>query len=566
MNALALKAVPEDGRSRIALAMGEALCRIANTYPTIPEVILEQVQNAIDANARKISVTLNQKDRNIAIRDDGDGVTRATLDEALQLVCAPHRKEKGKLGRFSIGLISALGKCERFVFTSCHRSVTTDYHEWTFVTDDIRRQSDRVDVPHRTRENLCFKPKGGPAKQGLSPVNWRTEVKIESYSTDRMISRIDSIESLRDAILEKFSTAMRKRDVRLFLKFKNVDGTEKRLEDIRAAQFTGKPLPVITIDNEDSGRVTFRLYLAQKTSKGLKGTVVVGESDDDYRFDFKLFADCQLMSDEVVKGLRSGIFEGEIVAEKVALHASRRSFEKNDALVGMCEAVEAWFTLHGARHLEEVKDTTRDERWQTLGLESLREIEALLLLDKFKELHNVLGSFKKGNVIADHVTGTKVIMPEPAIPTNHTDPGREPANDHDGEGSSTPSQPEDSPFTVAGPRGKPRAVVKHNNLGLQFSYVPMDGSDRLWELDVEEGVLRFNVNHEIWVACDVSDRKVRQLQEMVTINALTTYSMPQEWQEVTRMSLDEALRPLVHLLHASPAFYVGGKRPTALTK
>ena len=38
--------------------MGEAFIRVASDYPTILDVILEQVQNALDANSKKIFILL----------------------------------------------------------------------------------------------------------------------------------------------------------------------------------------------------------------------------------------------------------------------------------------------------------------------------------------------------------------------------------------------------------------------------------------------------------------------------------------------------------------------------
>ena len=69
--------------SAIAFFMGEALIRVASHYPTILDVTLEQVQNAIDAGARAISVVVNRKTSHVAIRDDGVGVSPADLQASL---------------------------------------------------------------------------------------------------------------------------------------------------------------------------------------------------------------------------------------------------------------------------------------------------------------------------------------------------------------------------------------------------------------------------------------------------------------------------------------------------
>ena len=556
------KPTEKISHSRLDFHMGEALCRVASMYPTLLDIILEQVQNAIDANAKNILVVLNRKTSHIAIRDDGDGVTQQMFNDALQRVCLSG-KEAGKLGRFGIGLISPLGKCERFTFTSCHRTEVDGYREWSFVTDDIRAQQRAVAVPHQSREDLYFiRRSGQAAPRGRTTVMWRTEVNIFNYSPDKMISRIGSIESLRDTILDRFSAAMRKKGITLQLKFKNTNGSEQELKGIQAKEFTGRPLSVVHINDSDAGDVTFSLFIAQKTTKGQNGKVNVGETNDDFRFSFAQFARSLdgLLSDEIISGLNSGVFEGEITADNVQLHSTRRQFEKDDALVGFCVAIEKWFQKHGVKHLTEVSEERRDQRYQDLGIESLREIEAMLEMPEFGELRSILGAFKVGSADPGTEVDDKRVLGTQAESALLTSNNPEPANDSaETGGTKSRRTPEADPYTVAGPRGRHRALVKRENLGLQFSYVAMDGSDRLWELDSRQGVLHFNVNHPIWVTCDVSDRKVRQLQETVTINALIIEAMPDEYREALRMAFDETLKPLTYLYHVSPAFNIRKK-------
>jgi hypothetical protein len=285
--------------------------------------------------------------------------------------------------------------------------------------------------------------------------------------------------------------------------------------------------------------------------------VQVGELDNDYRFPFNSFARSSvLLADEVVQGLQSGIFEGEILGEKVSLHSTRRSFDKNDAVIGFCEATEEWFAKHGAKHLEEVKEQTRDKRYQDLGLESLREIEAMLINPSFQYVRDVLENFQLGSVGERHAFKAEAVgaQDETSVPTNSPEPPVPSNDDKKGSASRNPSKPEGEPYTSAGPRGKRRALVSGGNLGLQFSYIAMDGSDKLYELDVRQGILHFNVNHPTWVTCDVSDRKVKQLQITVAINALLAEAIPEEYREWVRLAFDEALRPLIHMYHNSPAF------------
>lgn len=553
--------VSNHAQSSLGLHMGEALCRIASTYPTILDVILEQVQNAIDANAKSISVVLNRKTRHVAIRDDGDGVSVSSLDSALQKICRT-QKQQDKLGRFGIGLISPLDKCHSFTFTSCPKG-SKEYTEWKFVTEEIREQDKNIDLVRKSRPDIFFladKSKSGP--KGKTSVMWKTEVNIYKYSDDKTISRITSIDSLAESILERFGHAMRRNKVVLNLKFVNENGENEVREGIRAKQFTGRPLAEVTLQNDDAGKVTFRLFMAVKTTKGQLGKVSVGEQSNDYRFPFNLMARAAegLLSDEARQALLSGFFEGEIFAEKVELHATRKAFKKDDAFVGMCIAIDTWFETYGIQHLEKVKGENRDERYQELGLRSLREIEEMFNLPAFEVYRSVIASFKLGTVGQGHTPRqNKAVVgkqDEPALSTKGTHGVQ--SNQGDGSGGSQIADsdiPEHLPFTVAGPRGTKRTLVRNSDsAGLQISHIPMDGSSRLWELDSRQGILHFNINHPIWVACDVSDRKIMQLQETVAINALMLEVVPDELKDAVRYVFDESLPSMIHLFHKSFAF------------
>ena len=82
----------------------------------------------------------------------------------------------------------------------------------------------------------------------------------------------------------------------------------------------------------------------------------------------------------------------------------------------------------------------------------------------------------------------------------------------------------------------------------------MAGSEKLWELDSENGILHFNIRHPDWVECDKSDRRICQLQETIAIQALALELMPLETRELVRMFIDHTTSPLVSTFHESVSF------------
>lgn len=556
-------------QSRIDFHAGEALHRVAASYVTILAVVLEQVQNALDADARSITVVLNRKTRHIAIRDDGSGASATSFETALQQVCQS-QKVSGKLGRFGIGLISPIGKCEYSTFTSFD-ATSNMYNEWTFRTADIRKQQRDVTIPLKTREDLHFiRGKQQSAPKGKTSVMWRTEVNIFKYTDDKFISRIDDIDSLADTIFAEFGAKMNRLQTVLNLKFYDERGTPEVREGLRPRQFSGRPLDDVIMSEPDVGKIFIQLYLAPKTTRGQVGKVLVGEADNDFRIPMSVFYQSLegMLAPDAGDALISGIFEGEILAEGIKLHVSRKSFERNDALVGFCGAIEKWYQNYGAKYMEEVKEARREQRYQELGLQSLRELEQLFAnVPAFSDLRKVIDTFEQGTIGKGHTeppeSRVKGVQPEKSLSTKVSPPAL-PSNG--GEGDRTPSKEREShqPFTVAGPRGKHRTVVKNGSFGLQFSHIAMDGSSQLWELDTRQGVLHLNTNHPLWTFCESTDRKIRQLQETVAINALMIEMMPDDLKDSIRFTFDETLPLILHLYHVSPAFNL--RRPTPLKK
>jgi hypothetical protein len=552
-----------SGRSQVSFHYGKALLKLAQTYVSLFEAVLEAVQNAIDSGATQIGIVINRKERSITIADNGDGVNKANFEEALGRVC-DSMKAHDKLGQFGLGLISPLGKCELFTFTSCARRGKEGYQEWTFDTDTVGRQSKTVQVPYRTRA-LAFRAAGstsGRAPQGTRFVDWRTQVVIHNYVVDREVSRIQSAEALKEAILEKYGVTMRRNDVTVGVRIVNEDGTVETAAG-RAKKFAGKKLPETVIAEKDAGNTIFRLFLAKKSTFGFRGKVVVGEAGNDYRFAFSIFAKgaTDFLSADVIELFKSGVFEGEILTSNAKLHENRKTFVRNDAYVGFCAAIEEWFLEHGKKHMKEVKEERQGQRIQDLSLKSLKNVESLLMSDAFERLRkDTIGSFKLGTVGSGHaapddkhVVGSQE---NPSVSVSATGKSRG-TNGSGGHDNAEPNEekPAHAPFTVAGPKGQHRTVVKGGSRGLQFDHVALRVDGPPWVLEPKNGTLFFNVEHPEWVAASAAgDRELMQLQEVGAIMALVHHTMPDEYKKVVDLAYGDVIAPLSFLIRNSPSF------------
>jgi hypothetical protein len=543
--------------TQIKFNQGQALLHLAGMYPTLLEVILELVQNALDkdVNATRIWIHINYQARYLAVRDNGAGVSVDRFNQALASVATPGRKGEGSLGQFGIGLISPLGKCERFTFISCPAPQKYGFQEWTFETQRIVNQRDCLSIPLRARPDMTL----DDSVRGKQNVKWRSEMGLHKFTTDEYISRVP-IDTLIGGIQDRYATVMRRNKVVVSIVITDPDGKKEERPNVTAVQFRGRKLTEREVDNRDAGKTTFRLFIAPKSMKkggGRNGRVQVGVAGNDFRFPFHYFARSavDLLKEEVITSLSSGLFEGEILSEHAKLHPSRRTFEKDDAFIGFCCAIEEWFNLYGSLHLEEARQSRQEERFQELGLRSMRVLEQLLHDPAHASLLGVIKSFSRGTIGIGHAEVPGRVMGEQDQKALSVDgkPGvarsSNPDTSRDEREKPKDPKPEHTPLTVVGPKGQQRKVVRSDSFGLQFSHEAMEGSPDLWKLDTQNGVLRFNIRHPLWIACDEkSDLVLMKLQEYVTIQALTLQVMPENGRVPQRQVLDEVNHSFVSWL------------------
>lgn len=558
------------GMSALQFHEGAALSAIADTYQTLQKVTLEEIQNAIDAGPSHIWISINFVLRKILVRDNGVGVSKSKFEQALRQICVS-QKDRKKLGRFGRGLVSPFNKCKLFRFTSCPSPKRAEYRTWTF-TSEILEQSSITGIPLQDRMDLKF-----GKKDDQESVPWRTEVEIVDFTDDRFLSKI-TLESLIAEILDNFGIAMRQNKTTISLEI--IDEAGKRSQrDFTAEEFQGTKLNEMSIEHQDCGKTKFRMFVARRIGNKRNGKVLCGEEGDSFRINFQRminnFNTRGYLSEEVAKALSSGVFEGEITSG-IHLHPGRKSFVMDDAFVGFLITIEKWFERVGQKHLAEVQESNKEERYQSLGLRSMGVIEELCLRSEYSFIHEAIQSFKRGTIGTGHSDVDKELgMQDVSTLSTRGEPGEAHVQIKGSKKRQTPSAKEalgenagHIPFTVAGTQGRRRKVVKSNSLGLQFRYDEMPGSRKLWELDTTDGTLVFNIRHPYWELCEPHDHALMKLQEFVAIEALTHFGLPAEMRDAAELALEALIGPYIFmLLHGdSLSGRKPGRRPTQKMK
>lgn len=531
---------PSD-RSRIEFHRGEVLMKLAAEYRRLPQTILECVQNGFDAGADRILVFVDMKRRKVSVLDNGTGTDRSKFEQALASV-GHSVKDAGSLGRFGLGLISPLSKCEYFTFTSVpvHRRKPT---RWTFRATDIRKQRLSMDIPWEELNRMPRLPHNFQSYvSGEFAVEYRTMVQMHEVVLDRAISEID-LDELAYDIRTKFMAPMRERKALVRVVYYDVN-ERLQTQDIDALQFTGEQLPVVVYESQDSaGRVEFELYRARRVGGQRQGKVSVTTMANDTPLTWKQFI-AQMRGkygstfSDAIQALGSGYFEGIIRCENVALATSRTKFELGDPLDDLYLTLDQWFGEYGHALFSSEEDQSRQARWQESALKVLNRLHARLHSPEFsplwQSLRDAVDLGRLGNGHLDPQQGK--------LDGNDSDPstrvgqggaGKQRKSSKGG-GVETPRQrppqdrPKDMPFTASGPRGNKRRLVKGDSQGLQIDYAELPGDSRLWGFDFADGTVTFNTLHPTWVRLDETNGKhlaknakwILHLQEWLILEVL----------------------------------------------
>jgi len=484
--------------TRLGVHLGKILYyRIARIYPSLMLTMVEAAQNAIDADATRVLIAIDQKASRVVVVDNGIGVTEAKFNDALDNV-GDSQKRRGQLGQFGIGLISPLNKCKLYEFYS--RPAGHEFvNHWTLEGDVIKTQK-HPDVPYEEIDDLPEIPSPFRTASRRLKTRWNTMVLLEETTQDKTTRTVE-LDALEHEICVKLSNGMRKKNTVIHVVINDENGNVSSRE-ILPMVFTGEPLEEVVYDDVDCGRVVFQLYRASKTKDGRKGEVVVKKDDDLFQISWAEYR-VQAMGPgyltafkDAFNALWSGYFEGVIILEKVTLDAERTKFEMDDALRASYMVVDRWYQEHGQKYFEDEQESRREERYRQLGEQSLTELLAQVADDPHLHsvLEDLLGSVpapvpreanKSGG--AGSTAKRRRTVAEP----------RDQSEDRSKDDSETGADDGDRADSDETQIGKRRTHAR-----LRFGYEQDHRSGHVWQFDHDETMIVFNTIHPEWAGLD----------------------------------------------------------------
>ena len=547
--------------SRIGLHMGRVLMTLANKYPSLPRTIVEGVQNAIDADAKNIFIGVDESKRSVVIFDDGVGASVEQFDLAIATIF-DSIKSKERIGKFGIGVISPVNKCSRFDFVS--KSVgSLKPNRWRFVGAEIDPMREDILIPRTELIGMPKVPVQFAPYATNNGITWNTMVVMHSVTDNRSVSQVepDELESLIRTTLGVF---LRLRGITCHYVQIMANGTIDNRE-IRPLVYTGDPFPVYDIVTPETGHIQIELYKATPRSGKRHGEVSVSEMVMPYGVSLKNFRAQALglgwagVGEAFFDALGSGYFEGTIRCEKLELDPNREVFQRTDVLPNLYVALDDWFNTSGRMHYEADKELSRDERYNRLSMKVMDEIRNLLRLPEFTKLAAQLTeTVQQGRVGLGHGLDGKDLTGEDDQPSTRTGMGgagvprsKSSSPRKGGRGDGT-TRDGDIPTGVVGKGNRLRATVRDDSIGLWLEVTDLEFSSRVWEFDVQTGLLQFNSRNALWNTLDgidvkrrlaKHDKQIMQLQKFVILGVLELLRYPLDEFEERRQFVDNQLNP-----------------------
>lgn len=537
---------------------GMAIMLAARTYLKVLQVILEAMQNSLDAGAKNIWVTINWRRRTITIRDDGNGVNRETFDRALANI-GKSIKPKGKLGRWGYGLVAPLEKCEYFTFTSQPKHTSTNrppYLRWRFDTSEIAKSSEEIHLQPEEVDLVFSRSKNRKSNM----VNYRTSVELHGIIDDKRIAHVD-VNELIETALEEFRGKMVRLGTQLHINVVPESG-EAYTRTVAAEPYSGEKLPEV-VKRDGEGKTTFQIFLAKRTGNKYAGKLSFGQVGDAFRVPAKKFvagAARDLLDAELAKALTSGVFEGEIVSNLLKLQANRTSFADDDDLFIFVAQLEEWYTEVGQAYYLAACDVAESERFNRTAEQALNQLQKMLDDPSMKDLAELVKTFPpnpqgvgvpvggdSGDGEAKVRGDTKTQTTKKPVKTGGGGGGG--GNGGGSGGGKTVIKDVEEEVFVPDPNGKRRRTVKVKNFGLRFGET--DDIQDPWQLDVAAGIIWINTSHSLYSQClDArnNERVIQKYQQFVAVQALSLHALPEDWRESAGEVQDLELRAHVSML------------------
>jgi len=350
-----MEAIPESSeRVRARFHEGNILRHVASLYSDPFDVVREAVQNALDERPKRIEVAVDLRRLEIAVRDDGRGMSREQMRERVESIGQSSKiGDPEAIGEKGIGLLAPLAIAEEVRLISMPRGARGQWHELLMRRSDLSGRE--VNFPISVHPGLSAEGR------------WSTLLQVRDVAKGAG-KKLARMEDLADHLADAFDEALRREPrptVVLHVTKQSQSGRwlteEKKVE---ASEFPGRR-EQRTIDTR-FGPVRFNLWLNRE--KATKPVFRV-----DHRRSSFLLRDLEQYA-EVADAFDSGHIQGSVRVDFCTVRADRHGFEWDEEFDEFLEALRT-VAQELRQWLTEFESTQRKERIEELAREVLTDLE-----------------------------------------------------------------------------------------------------------------------------------------------------------------------------------------------
>lgn len=534
---------------------GGLLERALDAYPTAMPVFQELVQNSIDIDGDKgatsILIEIDFDSGEARYSDNGPGMSEKTITEALNSIGRSVKGGRGdRYGRFGIGMVSPLSIFDSFeIVTAMSGHVYQSYE----FDRKVMLSTHAGGWPFYCQEEPTLLHQDGRTikRRGIAfceSVWWRTQVRLYRLTTDKVKRNFD-FEKFKSEVQLQYGSKLAA--LGTSVKVVLIEGGKKTESSFKAKLYEGKELGVWKGFEESIGNVEVCFYL---TPQGYKGPLRISTGITGNPFRVPLNADrllegsfYRLLSEETKAALASGMFQGEIVGDKLTLRASRKGFEEGDAQVGLAFVVDEWYRKVGSAHYTDEKSKREANRHQTLVEEALIKCSDFLK-GRESPFAALFDGAQFGSVGIGHKDRPVTVVAGTEMTGKSIKKDAQGGSSHEGGtsgGSSNGEKAAHRPVVVVG-NGNPRKVVRDHSTGLHV--VSVDLGSRLWFFERQAACLKINPTHPLVALVDGYDARVRDLYHKIIITALRTEMQPEGQRDGVQAFAEQSVDDYVRMM------------------
>lgn len=488
------------GISEIDVNKAKVLFVLAQNYPTPFDVLMEFIQNAIDAKAPKVVVysSVYKDDKYFVVEDNGIGMSRESFDRIIANVSGMHKPESPEyedaktLGRWGIGLTAPLDKVGYYTLTTAPKAGKEGKPDWEgYTTHDFTayiNDPDSPRIPWQERPDL-----------NRQKPWWNTQVEVRDFGEGGKRYQIINLPRLEKEIRIQFGQKMKENGSIVTIHYIDSRGVEHE-RVIEPVPFTGTPFPMLTYEGKDVRRVRFTLYRLDEP----KGDVIVETAETAYNQSWSKImpqaVECG-MNEALAEDLASGYIEGKIYVDGAKLDTTHARFKEDSAFLEFIILLESWIHNEGRKHLDAVANRDIEVLESEVLDEALKHFKSIWRQDPnvLVELVGILPaavSRKHIPVDGKETQRATSIEAKGKVP----DGGRRKKSEDPGV-----EHKKRLHIEVVGDEGHER-ILSDTQIGLRVCYETIPGSRRRFSFDEDDAIFRINKRHADYLRCRDSGR------------------------------------------------------------